>query len=183
MKLKSERLILRPFRISDAKALFYYACDPAVGPPAGWAPHVSVDESREIIRTRLTAPHTFAVCLVGTDEPIGCIGLHREDLAEDDDELELGYWLGRPFWGRGLITEAGREVLRYAFLSLGMRRVWCGHYEGNTRSRRVMEKLGFLYHHTTEGIELPRLGETRRGHAFLLTRNDWEKQNAKEQND
>ena len=174
MKLKTERLILRPWKLSDAEALYFYASDPAVGPPAGWAPHASIDESREVIRTRLAAPHTFAVCLAASGELVGCIGLHREDLAEDSDELELGYWLGRPFWGRGLIPEAGREVLRYAFQTLGMRRVWCGHYEGNTKSRRVMEKLGFVYHHTTEGIELPRLGETRRGHALLLTRADWE---------
>ena len=102
--------------------------------------------------------------------------MHRNDLAENDDEYELGYWLGRPFWGQGIIPEASRELLRHAFEDLKMKRIWCGHYEGNAKSRRVMEKLGFVYHHTTEGIELTDLGEIRTGHALILTREDWEKQ-------
>ena len=61
------------------------------------------------------------------------------------------------------------------FEDLGMKRIWSGHYDGNTKSRRVQEKLGFVYHHTTEGIELEALGEIRTGHAMLLTRETWER--------
>jgi hypothetical protein len=56
-----------------------------------------------------------------------------------------------------------------------MNRVWCGHYDGNRKSRRVMEKLGFVYHHTTEGIELELLGEVRTGHVLLMTRERWQR--------
>ena len=63
----------------------------------------------------------------------------------------------------------------YAFEELGMQRIWCGHYDGNVKSRRVMEKLGFVYHHTTPGIELKLLGEVRTGHVLLLTKEQWEK--------
>ena len=175
MILQTKRLILRPWREDDAEDLYTYARDPEVGPPAGWLPHTSIENSREIIRTVLSAPETYAVCLKETGRPIGSVGFHRNDLAEDDDEYELGYWIGKPFWGQGLIPEASREMLRYAFEDLGMSRIWCGHYDGNVKSRRVQEKLGFVYHHTTEGIEVSLLGEIRTGHVMLMTRDVWEK--------
>ena len=55
-----------------------------------------------------------------------------------------------------------------------MERIWCGHYDGNVKSRRVQEKLGFTYHHKTEGIEVSQLGEIRTGHVMLMTRQMWE---------
>ena len=177
MILETEHLILRPWREDDAEELFTYASDPDVGPPAGWPPHTSVDNSREIIRTVLSKPETYAVCLKESSRPIGSIGFHRADLAELEDEYELGYWLGKPFWGQGLIPEASREMLRYAFEVLGMNRIWCGYYDGNEKSRRVQEKLGFVYHHTTEGLEVKQMNEIRTGHVMLMTRERWEKMN------
>ncbi len=177
MILHTKRLVLRPWREEDAEELYKYASDPEVGPPAGWPPHTSVENSREIIRNVLSAPETYAVCLKGGGKPIGSIGFHRADLADLDDEYELGYWIGKPFWGQGLIPEASREMLRHAFLDLGMSRVWCGYYEGNVKSRRVQEKLGFVYHHTTEGIEVKLMNEIRTGHAMLMTRETWERVN------
>ena len=175
MILETKRLILRPWCEADAEDLFTYASDPLVGPPAGWPPHTSVENSREIIRTVLSAPETYAVCLKENGKAIGSVGMHRNDIAEEDDEYELGYWIGRPFWGQGLIPEASHELIRHAFEDLGMNRIWCGHYDGNIKSRRVQEKLGFVFHHTTEGIEVSLLGEIRTGHVMLLTKETWEK--------
>jgi len=176
MILTTERLILRPWQESDAEDLYTYARDPEVGPPARWPPHTSVENSREIIINILSAPDTFAVC--GKDNrPIGSIGLKHKgntDMTDRDDECELGYWLGKLFWGQGIIPEAAREILRYAFEDLGMRAVWCGYYDGNTKSRRVQEKLGFVYIHATEGLEVRALGEIRTGHLNLMTREIWE---------
>ena len=175
MILQTKRVILRPWSENDAEELYKYASDPDVGPPAGWPAHTTVEDSREIIRDVLSLPETYAICLKENGCPIGSVGLHRNDLAIRNDEYELGYWIGKPYWGQGLVPEACEALLRYAFTELGMRQIWCGHYEGNTKSRRVMEKLGFTYHHTTEGIEVTLLGEIRTGHALLMTREDWEK--------
>ena len=175
MILQTKRLILRPWSENDAEELYKYASDPEVGPPAGWPPHTSAENSREIIRTVLSAPETYAVCLKENGKPIGSVGLHRNDLAEKDDEYELGYWIGKPFWGQGLIPEASRELLRYAFEDLGMNRIWCGYYDGNEKSRRVQEKLGFVFHHTTEGLEVKLLNEIRTGHSSLMTKERWQK--------
>ena len=177
MTLETKRLILRPWCEDDAENLYKYASDPEVGPPAGWQPHTSVENSREIIKNVLSKPEVYAVCQKdGT--PIGSIGLHLNgstDMTDRDDECELGYWIGKSFWGQGLIPEASAELLRRAFEDLGMRAVWCGHYDGNVKSRRVQEKLGFVYHHTTEGLEVSQMNEIRTGHVMLLTRETWEK--------
>ena len=175
MILQTKRLILRPWSENDAEELYKYASDPEVGPPAGWPSHTSADNSREIIRTVLSDPETYAVCLKENGKPIGSVGLHRNDLAEKDDEYELGYWIGKPFWGQGLIPEASRELLRYAFEDLEMSRIWCGYYDGNEKSRRVQEKLGFVFHHTTEGLEVKLLNEIRTGHSSLMTKERWQK--------
>ena len=175
MILQTKRLILRPWSENDAEELYKYASDPEVGHPAGWPPHTSVENSREIIRTVLSAPETYAVCLKENGKPIGSVGLHRNDLAERDDEYELGYWIGKPFWGQGLIPEASRELLRYAFEDLAMNRIWCGYYDGNEKSLRVQEKLGFVFHHTTEGLEVKLLNEIRTGHSSLMTKERWQK--------
>lgn len=176
MTLITQRLILRPWTEDDAEALYRHAQDPEVGPPAGWPPHASAD-SREIIKNVLSAPETYAVCQKdGT--PIGSIGLKCKgytDMTDRDDECELGYWIGKPFWGQGLIPEASCEILRHAFENLSMRAVWCGYYEGNTKSRRVQEKLGFIYRYTTKDLPVPLMGETRIGHTMLMTKVRWQK--------
>lgn len=174
MILTTERLLLRPWTEADAPACFDYAKDPRVGPAAGWPAHTGVEQSRDVIRSVLMVPETYAILLKEDGRLIGSIGLKFDsDLASGKDEAELGYWIGVPFWGRGLMPEAGEEALRHAFEDLQLARVWCGYYQGNDRSRRVQEKLGFRYHHTTEDLPVPQLGETRTGIANLLTREDW----------
>ena len=176
MLLETERLILRPWEERDAEDLYPYASDPDVGPAAGWPAHQSVEESREVIRTVLSGPEDFAVCLKNENRPIGSVSLHlngHTDLTERDDECELGFWIGKPFWGQGLIPEAAGEVLRHAFEDLGMEKVWCGYYDGNAKSKRAQEKLGFLCQWTTEDVDVPRMGEKRRGHVNLMSRDRW----------
>ena len=173
--LKTKRLTLRPWQEADAQSLYQYAKDPAIGPPAGWPPHTSVENSRQVICRFLSAPETYAVCLDG--EPIGSIGLKLKgytDMTDREDECELGYWIGKPFWGQGFIPEAARELLRYAFEDLNMSAVWVGYYEGNEKSKRVQEKLGFVYHHTAENLEVTLLNEVRTGHTSLMTKERWE---------
>ena len=177
MILETERLILRPWREEEAEDLYFYASDPEVGTPAGWPAHTSVENSREIIRKVLSAPEVYAVCLK-SGKPIGSIGLHFSDvtdLTDREDECELGYWLGKPYWGQGLIPEAAHALLRHAFEALGMRAVWCGYYEGNEKSRKVQRKLSFQYQRKTEGLFVKQMNEVRTGHVNLMTKARWQK--------
>ena len=174
--LKTERLILRRFEESDAENVFEYAKDPAVGPIAGWPPHKSVGESLDVIRNVFSAAECYAVCLKEDGKAIGAIELKlngHTDMTDRDDECELGYWLGRPFWGQGIMPEAAREMLRHAFEDLGMQNVWCGYYDGNTKSKRVQEKCGFRYQWTTKDVDVPLMHEKRTGHVNLMTKDSW----------
>ena len=177
MILETERLILRRWKESDAESLYEYAKDADIGLPAGWPPHKSVEESLDIIRTVFCGPYCFAICEKDNNRAIGAIELKtkdRTDMTDKDDECELGYWLGKQFWGRGYVPEAARELLRFGFQALGMTTVWCGFYEGNEKSKRVQEKLGFVYHHTCNEVPVPLLDEIRIGHTNYMTKEIWQ---------
>lgn len=180
MVLETKRLILRPWQENDAADLYEYAKDPLVGPVAGWPPHLSVENSLEIIQNVLSAPDTYAVVLKETGKPVGSIGLmigKNSNLNISDDEGEIGYWVGVPYWGQGLIPEAVGELIRYGFETLNLRQMWCGYFDGNEKSRRVQEKCGYLYHHTKKDIEWALMNDIRTEHVTCLTREQWIKHN------
>ena len=178
MILETGRLILRRWEEADAEELYQYAKDPAVGPIAGWPPHTSVENSRAIIRDVLTAPETYAVVLKETGKPVGSIGImfgKNGNAPMGEQEAEIGYWIGVPYWGQGLIPEAVRELLRRCFEDLNCTAVWCGYYDGNLKSKRVQEKCGFRYHHTEKDKLCELMGDIRTEHFTYLTKENWEK--------
>ena len=174
--IKTDRLVLRPWHDADAEALFKYASDPDIGPIAGWPPHTSVEKSLEIIRTVFSAPETYAVVLKDTGEPVGSCGIMFADSLHSatmkSGEAEIGYWIGKPYWGQGLIPEAVKALLSRCFNELALDAVWCGYYEGNSKSKRVCEKSGFKFHHTNRDILSP-LGDKRTEHFYLMTKEDY----------
>ncbi len=176
MILETKRLILRPWTLDDVESLYEYAKDPDVGPIAGWPPHKNVDESRSVIENVFNGKQCYAICLKSDGKAIGAIELKlngHTDMTERDDECELGYWLGKPFWGNGYMPEAARELIRFGFENLNMAKIWCGYYEGNEKSKRVQEKCGFTYYRTTNHVEVPLMNEVRVGHTNVLTKEQW----------
>ena len=175
MTLQTKRLLLRRWEDGDAEDLYTYAKDPDVGPIAGWPPHQSLEESRRVILDVLSGEECYAICLREDGRAIGAIELMRHTaLVRGDDECELGYWLGKPFWGRGIMPEAAREMLRHAFEELGMTKVLAGYYEGNAKSKRVQEKVGFRFLRRSENVDVPQMGETRTGYVNGITRDQWQ---------
>lgn len=175
--LETERLLLRPWQEADAESLYKYAKDPAVGPIAGWQVHTSVENSREIIKEVLSGPETYAVVLKDTGEPVGSIELmlgSKSNIGIGEDEGEIGYWIGVPYWGQGLIPEAVREMLRYGFEELGLQNIWCGYFDGNDKSRRVQEKCGFRYQRTERKL-WHLIGTEKVEHLSRITAKEWEK--------
>ena len=79
----------------------------------------------------------------------------------------------KPFWGRGYMPEAAEALLRRGFEDLGMNAIWCGYYNGNQKSKRVQEKLGFVYHHTRPDAPVPLLNEVRTEHTNIMTKAHW----------
>ncbi len=174
--LTTKRLLLRPWTEADAESLFEYAKDPDVGPIAGWPPHKNVGESLCVIKNVLSGAECYAICEKECGKAIGAVELMlngHTDMTCSDDECELGYWLGKPFWGNGYMPEAAAELIRRAFEDLGMTTIWCGYYDGNNKSKRVQEKLGFTYHHTCNDVSVPLMNETRTCHTNCLTKDRW----------
>lgn len=180
MVLETERLILRPWTIDDAQDLYYYAKDPNVGPNAGWSPHSCLEESMYIINKVFCDDEIYAICLKDNNRPIGCIEIMTKqysnlDIAED--EAEIGYWLGVPFWGRGIVSEAIKEINRRAFVDLGISTIWCGYFDGNERSKRCQEKCGYSFAYTLKDIYWKQLGVILTEHITKLTKEEWLKLN------
>ncbi|MBQ0095242.1 MAG: GNAT family N-acetyltransferase [Bacteroidetes bacterium] len=147
MILNTKRLILRPWRESDAEALFKYASDLDVGPRAGWPPHRSVEESLEIIRTVFSGEGMWAVELKEVSEVIGSIGYlpaGSSNLDIADDQCEIGYWIAKPYWNQGLCTEALEAIIDYCFNVKGFSVLWSDYFPDNPASGRVMEKCVFV---------------------------------------
>ncbi|MFR8405082.1 MAG: GNAT family N-acetyltransferase, partial [Monoglobus pectinilyticus] len=129
------------------------------------------------IKGVLSAPETYAVVLKETNEPVGSIGLmigEKSNFDIEDDEGEIGYWIGVPYWGMGLIPEAVRELLRRGFEDLNLKTIWCGYFDGNDKSRRVQEKCGFTYHHTENDKVWLLMNDTRTEHISRITKEEWE---------
>ncbi|UPL21639.1 GNAT family N-acetyltransferase [Alcaligenes faecalis] len=176
MTLQTERLILRPWQDTDAKDLYEYAKDERVGPIAGWPVHTSVEESAEIIRTVFNMPEVYAVEHKVNGRAVGCIGIligKNSNFEIGEEEGEIAYWIGVPYWGQGLIPEAMREVMRHAFETLKLKALWCGYFANNAQSQIAQSKCGFRHHHTEENRYNPFLQDYRTEHISRITAEEW----------
>ena len=161
-RLETERLILRPFEIRDAEAMFRnWAGDPMVTRFLTWPPHTDARASGYVLSEWVPAYarpdfYQWAIVLKTMGEPIGSLSVVRLD--ERVDECELGWCIGRDWWGQGITTEAGEAVLRFLFGEVGAQRVAARHATNNPGSGRVMQKLGMR----REGV-LRRAGRSNQG--------------------
>ena len=139
--LQTDRLLLRPFRLEDAAAVAAYCGDWDVARMTARIPHpYALDDAIDWIEGRVEGPPELRFCIEVEGAAAGAIGL----VDQGDGVYELGYWIGRPFWGKGYATEAARAVVRFAFEALGAIRLTSGHMLENPASGRVLEKCGFV---------------------------------------
>lgn len=175
--LGTERLILRPWQASDAPSLYQYASDERVGPIAGWAVHTSIEQSLEIIETVFSQPEVYAVARQVDDIAIGMVGLligKDSNFAITENEAEIAYWIGVPFWGQGLIPEAVKELMRHAFEKLNVGALWCGYFADNEQSFKAQAKCGFKHHHTEKNKFNRFLSDFRTEHISRITKDEWQ---------
>ena len=148
--IKTERLILRPWKKSDLKDFFEYASTPGLGEMAGWPHHQSMETSRRVLQAFVSDKNVFAIVYRRNRKVIGSIGLHVSWANEDDRFKHLvikdiGYALSKNYWGRGLTPEAVSAVIECCFDYFGIDALTCGHFKVNDQSRRVIEKCGFSF--------------------------------------
>ena len=144
--IQTDRLVLRRFDLADAARVEALAGDEAIARMTGNIPHPYprgaakgwIEHTQPMIRAGVLAQ--AAVTRKGSDDLIGCASLKRETTS--DDQAELAYWIGVPFWGSGLATEACRALVADVAGRWKLRRVWAGVLPINQRSARVLQKLG-----------------------------------------
>jgi len=149
--VETPRLRLRPLELGDTDALFALASDPEVAKTMSWDAHRDRTDTVAFLERMLTTRNEgtsigWAILLEG--KPIGVIsidGIRWDFRAWRVDRAEMGYWLGRPHWGQGIMSEAATAALRFAFETLGLHKVTIGCVEGNAGSQAIIEKLGFRY--------------------------------------
>ncbi|MCD7856210.1 MAG: GNAT family N-acetyltransferase [Clostridiales bacterium] len=140
--LYTDRLTLRPFRETDARAVFEnWTADERVARYCRWYPHQSLQETEAYLSHCLTDAFCWAITLSGTDEPIGCVSVVGTDSA---GVPELGYVLSYRCWGRGIMTEAVRAVIAELF-RCGYEKLRALHSVANPASGKVMQKCGMHY--------------------------------------
>jgi len=160
--LETERLLLRPFSISDGEAMFCnWASDPEAVRFMPYDVCTTIEETKNRINEWMdyfekTAPNSavFAVELKNSGEVIGTI-----DFAETDREArsaEVGYQLGKSWWGNGYASEALRAVIKYVFEVVGLNRLWASYDSRNPNSGKVMKKAGMLYEGTLRQCKVRR---------------------------
>ena len=150
--IETPRLILRKAEIADADAMFHnWASDPEVTKFLTWPTYQNVETAYAILdlwKKNLENPDNYhwMIVLKEIGEPIGSISVvnHRDDIAE----AEIGYCIGKPWWRKGITTEALHAAINYLFEEVGMNRIVARHDVNNPHSGAVMRKCGMIF----EGI-------------------------------
>ncbi len=144
--LETERLVLRQLRDEDAVALSKYGSNFDIARMTGSFPHPFPLLSAEFkilhlkAQNRRSLAYPYAITEKGHDAMIGIVDLFRQI---ETDNLEFGYWIGEPFWGKGYASEACRGLMEEADRHFGPAVLRAGVFSDNPASLRVLEKLGF----------------------------------------
>ncbi len=145
--IEAQRLILRRFELSDSAAVQRLAGDRAIAATTLRIPHPYeygdamrwIGEHKE--RFEKGQEVVFAIVKQASAELVGAAGL---TINREFNSAELGYWIGKDYWGQGYCTEAARAVVRYGFEQLGLNRIHAHHLASNPASGRVMAKVGMV---------------------------------------
>ena len=150
--IETERLILRPFHMADAKRVQFLAGDPKVAATTLAIPHPYLDGMAE----KWIALHdewfanntniTFAIVDKSNDVLMGCIDFMA--ISKRNQKAEIGYWIGVEFWNKGFVTEAMKAMVRYGFEELKLNKITCRHMSTNPASGKVMLKAGLKHEGT-----------------------------------
>ena len=140
----TERLRLRRWSLQDMPGFLLFAADPEVMMAAGAKPVLSPDEAHAELLRNVDDAFSYAITLRETGEIVGKITYQRDRARYNVHSLSIGYELARRYWGNGYMTEALRAMVRHAFEDMQADLVAVSHFVGNERSRRVIERAGFL---------------------------------------
>lgn len=149
--LETERLRLRPFTLNDEAAVFALASDPEIARFVRFEAHRTPADARvflELVQQHYKKGNLFAWAVERREDDrlIGSCGFvaHKTE----QRSAEIGYWLGKPYWGKGYAVEAARALVRFGFEQMDLERVEAKCFVENRAGQRVIEKLGMKFEGT-----------------------------------
>jgi [ribosomal protein S5]-alanine N-acetyltransferase len=154
--LKTDRLVLRPLEKTDAGMLWPYVSNPEISKDMSWQAHTNISETQEFIdgtlrNMELGKTITWCIFINGTFCGLfSLIGILKKHRSLTYNRAELAYWIGSEFSGQGIMTEAGKEVIHFAFTQLSLHKLVVGHHINNKNSENLIKRLGFTYLYTEE---------------------------------
>lgn len=175
--LKTTRLVLRPFCLSDAQAMFdNWASDSDVTKFMMWEPHASVEVTQSILESWMPLyekPDYYHWVITLDSVPIGTVGLFI--LNEKAGVGDLGYCLSKKWWKHGIMSEAVQAVIDFAFETVGFERIEAHHSVDNPGSGGVMKKCGMLYEGHMRKKYLSTRGVFEDCDLYAILKEDWER--------
>lgn len=169
--METERLVLRPFRESDLEDFFDCCHNPNIGKNAGWKPHDTIEESKEVLtNVFLGNKDMLAIVLKEDDRVIGSIGIIEDSTRQNPKAGMIGFWLKESFWSKGFVSEAVKALLAYAFNTQGLDLISGRCYPHNARSRNTLERNGFAYEGMIHQAELTYDGLIYDHFCFYITK-------------
>ncbi len=178
--LTTSRLVLTPAVTGDAEALFPHLSNPEISKDMAWTPHGSIAETLLFLESVQRSRESGSArhwTIRHEGEAVGLfslIDIRRQHRAITYDRAELAYWLAPEFQRRGIMSEAGIEVIRFAFEDLGLENLVVAHHVGNAASEGLIKRLGFVYSHR-EDRAFRKAGSWIDCLHYRLTRPVWEK--------
>lgn len=176
--IKTERLLLRRFTVNDAEQMFEnWANDKRVSKFLTWAPHGSVDNTRELLEQWCAAydnDNCYNWVIEYEGQAIGNIAV--VDFSDRSERTALGYSMGYDYWNKGIMTEAAKAVTDYLFAEVGVNRIEISHAVKNPASGRVAQKCGYKYEGTRREYFKTYAGEFLDIAIYGIIKSDWEKQ-------
>jgi len=173
--LYTQRLVLRPFSLADVPTIVTLAGDWDIAFNTLSVPHPYTEEHavqwirQQAVQWEQKQAINFAIAH-SDNTVVGSIGL---GLVPSFNLAELGYWVGKPYWGKGYATEAARALVNFGFEKLSLHRIQATHFGNNPASGRVMQKVGLLYEGCRRQHTL-KWGEYRDIKLYGMVREDWE---------
>lgn len=146
--METPRLLLRHWNPLDLEDFLSFAADPEVMLASGATPAVTPAQGETAFRRALWDSGCYAIVLKETGRAIGKIKFQKDIRRFQVNALSIGYELAKPYWGNGYMPEALRAMIQCAFERKNLDVLAIGHFAGNDRSRRVIEKCGFQYEGT-----------------------------------
>ena len=178
MELDGEKVKIRKLKISDAEDIYKNVKDKDIGKWMFNIPHpYPKDEARKFIRRthyrrKKKKSYAFGIVLKTTDKVIGIVDLF--DIDWKSKKAEVGYWLSKKYWGKGLTTETVKLVLKFGFEELKLHRIYARLFEGNIASKNVLEKCGFKLEGTIRETEF-RYNKWHNGLIYGILEKEYEK--------